>query len=78
MTGPDAPDGFYVAVAAEADEPELVADIVYGGHQVAAVRSVAGEWVVTLYDPFGVEGFSFPLDGLRRALEDAAVRLARS
>jgi hypothetical protein len=75
MTEPDGDDTFYVAIVAEADEPELVADIVFAGNQVADVRLIDGGWTVTFYDPFGAEGFRFPLDGLRAALTEAAERL---
>ena len=56
MTEPSGTEYFYVSVAAEVDEPDLVADIVFAGRQVAAVRRVAGVWTVTLYDPSGSEG----------------------
>lgn len=66
---------FYVSVAAEANEPDLVADVVFSGRQVADVRRVDGSWTVTLYDPFGHAGFRLPLDGLIAALGNAAERL---
>lgn len=75
MTGSFEVGPFYVSVSAEADEQDLVADIVYLGQQVADVRRVEESWTVTLYDPFGAEGFSLPLEGLRTALDDAAQRL---
>jgi hypothetical protein len=75
MTDENDPERFYVAIAAEADEPDLVADIVFAGQQVADVRLIDGSWIVTLYDPFGAEGYRLPLEGLRDALEDAAKRL---
>lgn len=75
MTEHESRGVFYVAVAAEADESDLVADIVFDGRQVADVRRVDGNWLVTLYDPVGAEGYSLPLDGLREALDDAANRL---
>ena len=75
MTEPSGTDSFYVSVAAEADEPDLVADVVFAGRQVAAVRRVDGVWTVTLYDPSGSEGFKLPFDGLRTALREAAERL---
>jgi hypothetical protein len=75
MAEADSDDAFYVSVAAESDEPDLVADIVFSGNQVADVRRVDGTWTVTLYDGFGVEGFRLPLHGLLAALSDAAERL---
>ena len=75
MTDPSGTESFYVSVAAEADEPDLVADIAFAGKQVADVRLVDGAWTVTLYDPSGSEGFKLPLDGLHAALRDAAERL---
>lgn len=75
MTESNSPSNFYVAISAEADEPDLVADIVFAGQQIADIRLVEGSWLVTLYDPFGAEGYRVPLDGLRDALDDAANRL---
>ena len=75
MTEPSGGEGFYVSVSAEADEPDLVADIIFAGQQVADVRLGDAGWTVTIYDPFGAEGFRLPLDGLRAALADAAARL---
>jgi hypothetical protein len=76
MTHPDDDaTALYVAVAAEADEHDLVADLVFRGQQVADIRRQEAQWVVTLYDPLGVEGFRVPLTALRAALEDAATRL---
>jgi hypothetical protein len=75
MTEPSGTESFYISVAAEADQPDLVADIVFAGQQVADVRLVEGVWTVTLYDPRGSEGFKLPLDGLRSALREAAERL---
>lgn len=66
---------FYVAVAGESGEPDLVADIVFSGSQVADVRRVAGTWIVTLYDASGSDGFRLPLDGFLAALRDASERL---
>jgi hypothetical protein len=75
VTEPSGTESFYVSIAAEAGEADLVADIVFAGRQVAAVRRVAGVGTVTLYDPAGSEGFELPLDTLRAALREAAERL---
>ena len=75
MTESSGTGSFYVSVAAEVDQPDIVADIVFAGRQVADVRLVEGVWTVTLYDPRGSEGFKLPLDGLCNALREAAVRL---
>jgi hypothetical protein len=53
---------FYVAVAAEVDEGQLVADIAYAGEEVASVRNVGGTWMVTLYVPVGADRADVPLD----------------
>lgn len=75
MTESRETESFYVSVAAEADEPDLIADIVFAGQQVADVRLVEDVWTVTLYDRQGSEGFKLPLDGLLGALQEAADRL---
>lgn len=74
MTGEPARREFYVAIAAEADEDDLVADIVYDGDQVASAARVDDEWVLTIYAGASRER-SVPLAGMLRALQEAAERL---
>jgi hypothetical protein len=65
-------EGFYVAVALEVVEDHPVADVVYRGTQVAAVRADDGTFPVTLYAADGV-----PLDGLVAALTHVRHQLER-
>jgi hypothetical protein len=68
-------NGFYVAIAAEVDEEDLVADIVFAGQQVADVRRLDQVWTVTLYTESGADEIRLPLDGFLAALRQAAERL---
>jgi hypothetical protein len=67
MTG-DRP--FEVLVALEADEDVAVADVVFGGVQVADVRKTAGEYRCNLYAVTATEG-AVPVDALIEALNRA-------
>lgn len=74
MTGANK-SGFYVAIAAEADQNDLVADIVYGGDHVASATRVDGEWVLIVYDIGGEGRRQLPLAGILGAVQEAAERL---
>lgn len=67
--------GFEVTVSGEANEDELIADVMYRGRGVADVRFVDERWVVTLYVPPGSDRLAVPLQGFRAALDDACRRL---
>jgi hypothetical protein len=77
MNAPNLPDRFYIAVAAEADEDDLVADIVYDGQQIADVRRVGGRWEVTFYCPAS-DRLRLPADEFVAVMQDALRRLQPS
>jgi hypothetical protein len=74
MTGAREP-GFYVAIAAEADRDDLVADIVYHGDHVARAMRVDGELVLSIYDVGGDGRRQLQLVGVLGAVQEVAERL---
>jgi hypothetical protein len=67
---------FYVAVAAEVDEDDLIADVVFEGVGIASVHRRGDALSATFYVSSGRPSLTVPLEGLLVALNEARRRLA--
>lgn len=75
MTQPRPPQEFYVAISLEADQPEPIADIVFGGQGIGDVRMIEGEWKITIYAGNGTPACQLPFGGFLDALIEANLRI---